>query len=196
MTTLDTSAGSTTDIGPDETGRFGDFGGRFMPEALMAALDELTAGGARRVLVVPTSAWRSYSSCRQYREGLAEAVEGRPGLVVDKVRPFGEHPGFAATLARDTLAGARAAVEAVGADAVDPRADIGQRRCRRDLGLAGSGRCTGRLLCSAAGGLLRRRPGGLVRCCHRSLPPLHPCRCWKSRMKPTSACAPATGMAL
>ena len=48
------------------------------------ALDELTAGGARRVLVVPTSAWRSYSSCRQYREGLAEAVEGREGLVVDK----------------------------------------------------------------------------------------------------------------
>ncbi len=28
--------------GPDEQGRFGDFGGRFMPEALMAALDELT----------------------------------------------------------------------------------------------------------------------------------------------------------
>jgi tryptophan synthase beta chain len=28
--------------GPDEHGRFGDFGGRFMPEALMAALDELT----------------------------------------------------------------------------------------------------------------------------------------------------------
>ena len=29
--------------GPDDSGRFGDFGGRFMPEALMAALDELTA---------------------------------------------------------------------------------------------------------------------------------------------------------
>ena len=32
-----------SDHGPDERGRFGDFGGRFMPEALMAALDELTA---------------------------------------------------------------------------------------------------------------------------------------------------------
>ena len=30
-------------LGPDETGHFGTFGGRFMPEALMAALDELTA---------------------------------------------------------------------------------------------------------------------------------------------------------
>lgn len=28
--------------GPDETGHFGTFGGRFMPEALIAALDELT----------------------------------------------------------------------------------------------------------------------------------------------------------
>jgi tryptophan synthase beta chain len=30
-------------LGPDASGHFGDFGGRFMPEALMAALDELTA---------------------------------------------------------------------------------------------------------------------------------------------------------
>ncbi len=34
---------SAAGIGPDEAGRFGSFGGRFMPEALMAALDELTA---------------------------------------------------------------------------------------------------------------------------------------------------------
>ena len=27
---------------PDATGHFGSFGGRFAPEALMAALDELT----------------------------------------------------------------------------------------------------------------------------------------------------------
>ncbi|WP_346006925.1 ferrochelatase [Janibacter terrae] len=82
------------------------------------ALDELQARGARRVLVVPTSAWRSYSSCRQYREGLADAVDGRDGLVLDKVRPFGELPGFVATVARDTVEAARAAVADVGADAV------------------------------------------------------------------------------
>ena len=34
------STGPST--GPDESGHFGDFGGRFMPEALVAALDELT----------------------------------------------------------------------------------------------------------------------------------------------------------
>ena len=86
----------------------------FVPDAL----DELTEAGARRVVVIPTSAWRSYSSCRQYREGLAEAADGRDGLVLDKVRPFGEHPGFAGVFARDTLAATREAVESVGADAV------------------------------------------------------------------------------
>lgn len=36
--TIDTARGA----GPDATGHFGSFGGRFAPEALMAALDELT----------------------------------------------------------------------------------------------------------------------------------------------------------
>ncbi len=86
----------------------------FVHETL-AELDDM---GAHRILVIPTSAWRSYSSCRQYREDLARAVEGRAGLVVDKVRPFGEHPGFVATAARETVAAARAAVAEVGADGV------------------------------------------------------------------------------
>ena len=82
------------------------------------ALGELAEAGARRVLVLPTSAWRSYSSCRQYREDLAAAAIDHPGLVLDKVRPFGEHPGFAATVARECVEAARAAVEAVGAEHV------------------------------------------------------------------------------
>ncbi len=82
------------------------------------ALGELAEAGARRVLAVPTSAWRSYSSCRQYREDLAVAVEGGPELVVDKVRPYGEHPGFVGPVARVTVAAAREAVEQVGAGAV------------------------------------------------------------------------------
>ena len=31
---------------PDERGRYGDFGGRFVPETVMGALDELAAGYA------------------------------------------------------------------------------------------------------------------------------------------------------
>ena len=33
-------------VGPDATGHFGPYGGRFVPEALVAALDELTAAHA------------------------------------------------------------------------------------------------------------------------------------------------------
>ena len=44
-----------------------------------------------------TSAYSCYSSCRQYREDLAAAVDevgpAADGLVVDKVRPYAVHPG-------------------------------------------------------------------------------------------------------
>jgi len=54
--------------------------------------------GMRRVVTIVTSAYTSYSSCRQYREDLAAAVqtlsdEGRE-IAVDKVRPYFNHPGF------------------------------------------------------------------------------------------------------
>jgi ferrochelatase len=52
--------------------------------------------GIRRALVFTTSATGSYSSCRQYRENLAqaqlEAGDGAPQLV--KLRHYFDHPGF------------------------------------------------------------------------------------------------------
>ena len=42
MTTLQPAPEALTGFGPDAAGHYGRFGGRFMPEALMAALDELT----------------------------------------------------------------------------------------------------------------------------------------------------------
>ncbi len=56
--------------------------------------------GARKFLVIPTSAYSSYSGCRQYREDLgatavALAAEGR-SLEFAKIRPFANHPGFIA----------------------------------------------------------------------------------------------------
>ncbi|MGC5627641.1 ferrochelatase [Georgenia sp. Z1344] len=61
-------------------------------------LRELHDAGARRVAMVATSAYGSYSSCRQYRQDVGRYVpqlvaEGRP-LVVDKVRPYFNDPGF------------------------------------------------------------------------------------------------------
>jgi protoporphyrin/coproporphyrin ferrochelatase len=66
----------------------------YLTDALRDAYDQ----GHRRIVVVPTSGYSSYSGCRQYREDIAAAVltlagEGRL-LVVDKIRPFANHPGF------------------------------------------------------------------------------------------------------
>lgn len=62
---------------------------------LVDALADLAERGARRVAVVPTSAYRSYSSCRQYREDLALALDAtRLGLQVDKIEQYALSQGF------------------------------------------------------------------------------------------------------
>jgi ferrochelatase len=52
--------------------------------------------GIRRALAFVTSAYCSYSGCRQYREDIARAqAEVAPGAPeVDKLRPFFNHPAF------------------------------------------------------------------------------------------------------
>lgn len=59
-------------------------------------LRDALAFGARRVLVLVTSAYASYSGSRQYREHLAAALAdlGAPDLRVDVLRPFLNDPGF------------------------------------------------------------------------------------------------------
>ncbi len=61
-------------------------------------LRDAVSFGARRILVLVTSAYASYSGSRQYREHLAEAVAelDAPGLEVDMLRPFFNDPGFIA----------------------------------------------------------------------------------------------------
>jgi ferrochelatase len=61
------------------------------------ALREIHEGGHRRVLAFVTSAYSSYSGCRQYRENLAGALQEAEltGLLtIDKVRQYFDHPGF------------------------------------------------------------------------------------------------------
>jgi protoporphyrin/coproporphyrin ferrochelatase len=52
--------------------------------------------GIRCALAFVTSAYSSYSGCRQYREDIARARSelGLDAPQVDKVRPFFNHPGF------------------------------------------------------------------------------------------------------
>lgn len=61
-------------------------------------LRSLHVGGARRVVMLATSAYGSYSGCRQYREDLGRylpvlAADG-VDVAVDKVRPYFQLPGF------------------------------------------------------------------------------------------------------
>ena len=64
----------------------------FLPEALQQMADD----GVRRALALFTSAFSSYSGCRQYRENIAsaQAEVGASAPVVDKLRMFFNHPGF------------------------------------------------------------------------------------------------------
>lgn len=76
----------------------------FLADTLRDALEH----GQRRILAVTTSAYASYSSCRQYREDFAAAVTTlhEPGvadvetLTIDKIRQYATHPAFGRTNAR------------------------------------------------------------------------------------------------
>jgi ferrochelatase len=56
----------------------------------------MKADGVKRALAFATSAYSSYSSCRQYRENIAaaQAAVGEGAPVVDKLRVFHNHPLF------------------------------------------------------------------------------------------------------
>jgi ferrochelatase len=71
------------------------FGNRNWHPFVRDTLVRMKADGVRRALVFVTSAFGSYSGCRQYQEDLAAAraeLEGAPTL--DKIRLYFDHPGF------------------------------------------------------------------------------------------------------
>lgn len=72
------------------------YGNRNWHPLLPDALRSMREAGVKRALAFFTSAFSSYSGCRQYRENIAEAQaevgEGAPQ--VDKLRNFYNHPGF------------------------------------------------------------------------------------------------------
>jgi protoporphyrin/coproporphyrin ferrochelatase len=72
------------------------WGNRNWHPMLTDTLRRMKADGVRRALAFVTSAYSSYSSCRQYREDIARAQEatGEGAPVVDKIRAFHNHPGF------------------------------------------------------------------------------------------------------
>ena len=79
------------------------WGNRNWDPYLDAEVRAMGEAGHRRVLAVLTSAYPSYSSCRQYRENLYDAVQGTE-VSIDKIRHYADHPGFVTASVDATLA--------------------------------------------------------------------------------------------
>jgi ferrochelatase len=82
------------------------WGNRNWHPLLAETLAEMAADGIQRAVAFVTSAFSSYSSCRQYREDLAAArlAVGPGAPTVDKIRPFFNHPGFIEPMAASVAA--------------------------------------------------------------------------------------------
>ncbi|MFE1174458.1 ferrochelatase [Streptomyces sp. NPDC058773] len=85
------------------------WGNRNWAPYLTDTLRTMVQDGHRRIAVLATSAYASYSGCRQYRENLADALaalrsEGLPVPQVDKLRHYFNHPGFVRPMVDGVLA--------------------------------------------------------------------------------------------
>ncbi|MEJ7633484.1 ferrochelatase [Aeromicrobium sp.] len=69
------------------------WGNRNWDPYLRDATSQMAADGIQRAACFVTSAYSSYSGCRQYREDLHDAVSGHP-IEVSRLRHYFNHPGF------------------------------------------------------------------------------------------------------
>lgn len=73
------------------------WGNRNWHPMLIDTVKQMQADGIKKTLAFVTSAYSSYSSCRQYRENIASA-QGQLGenkdVQIEKLRGFSNHPGF------------------------------------------------------------------------------------------------------
>jgi protoporphyrin/coproporphyrin ferrochelatase len=81
------------------------WGNRNWAPYLADTVAAMAADGIRRAVAFVTSAYGSYSSCRQYLEDIERArAEVGPGApVIDKIRHYFNHPGFVEPFAASTL---------------------------------------------------------------------------------------------
>ena len=71
------------------------WGNRNWTPYLSDTLAQMQRDGVRRAACLVTSAYSSYSGCRQYRENLHDAVrESSVDLRLDRLRHYYNHPGF------------------------------------------------------------------------------------------------------
>ncbi len=80
------------------------WGNRNWDPYLRETLERMKADGITRVAAVLTSAYSSYSGCRQYRENLAAAFAEVPDAPrIDRLRHYFNHPGFIESMVDATL---------------------------------------------------------------------------------------------
>jgi ferrochelatase len=93
------------------------WGNRNWTPYLTDTVRAMAADGVRRAVALVTSAYSSYSSCRQYLDDIerARATAGPGAPPIDKIRPFYDHPGFIEPFADST----RAALATLPADLRD-----------------------------------------------------------------------------
>jgi ferrochelatase len=72
------------------------WGNRNWHPLLPDTLEQMRRDGVKRAIAMFTSAYSSYSGCRQYRENIAVAQQavGEGAPEIDKLRVFFNHPGF------------------------------------------------------------------------------------------------------
>jgi ferrochelatase len=95
------------------------WGNRNWSPYLAEAVTDAAAAGHTRLLGLATSAYSSFSSCRQYREDFARVLtetQLADTVTIDKVRQFFDHPGFV----QPFIDGVRDAVAAFLADGHAP----------------------------------------------------------------------------
>jgi len=82
------------------------WGNRNWRPLLADTVAQMAADGVGRAVCFVTSAYGGYSSCRQYLEDIARARAqvGAGAPVIDKLRPFFDHPGFIDPFVRSTRA--------------------------------------------------------------------------------------------
>jgi ferrochelatase len=85
------------------------WGNRNWHPLLADSLSQMKQDGVKKALAFFTSAFSSYSGCRQYRENIVVAREavGEGAPVVEKLRVFFNHPGFIEAVADHSTDGLR-----------------------------------------------------------------------------------------
>lgn len=98
------------------------WGNRNWPPMLHDTVAQMARDGIKRAVAIATSAYSSYSACRQYLEDIerARAAVGPAAPLIEKIAPYWNHPGFLETMiahTRDALSKSGTGTDFGGAQA-------------------------------------------------------------------------------